>query len=81
MLRFKGGDVIVALGPEIGDHLLLHADVLKAASPFFEASMKACWDQNAEPKTVTSPTSGEEVKIYKYSLVNAGGLVTLHLKV
>ena len=81
LLLLEGGDVILALGSDVNKHLLLHSNVLRSASPFFEASMKAFWNQVAELPEVTNPATGEKVKIFKYSLVRHDRVISLQKKV
>lgn len=81
MLRFEGGDTSIALGHDVDDHLLLHSEVLKAASPFFEAGMKACWNQEEEPKKISCPDGGEEVQIFRYALAVAKKVASLQVTV
>jgi len=78
LLRFEGGDVLVALGPHAHDHLILHSSVLKAASPVFEAGLRGDWDTS---KMVSKPDAQQSVEVVRYSLVLHDGIFALQVKV
>lgn len=81
MLRLKDGDVIIALGPDEEDHLLLHSNILKAASPFFEANMKTCWSSDKLPAKIVDSSTGKETEVFRYRLEVSNRTATLQLKV
>ena len=72
---------MIALGPDQVDHLMLHSNVLKAASPFFDVGLNAQWTKGVGDKTVSDPTTGKEVHLFNYQLLFHDGIFSLHVKV
>lgn len=71
--------MIIALGPEVDDHLLLHASVLTAASSFFEAGLKASWTEGLG-RAVTDVSTGQNVEVMIYYLYEHDGIYSLGTK-
>lgn len=66
-LQLEGGNVIIKLGDGARDTLLLHSDVLAAASEHFAARLNSShWEPT---HVVEDPKAGEEVRVFEYHLV------------
>ena len=66
-LRLEGGNIIVKLGDGPQDTLILHGDVLAAASEHFAARLNSShWEPT---RVVKHPKTGEDVRVFEYHLV------------
>lgn len=66
-LQLEGGNVIIKLGDGPHDTLIVHSDVLAAASEHFAARLKSThWEAT---RVVRDPKTGEGLKVFEYHLV------------
>lgn len=66
-LQFEDGNVVIRLGEDRSDILVLHEEVLSAASDRFGTRFSSShWTPARE---VTHPSTGEKARIFEYQLL------------
>lgn len=61
-MQFNDGDLIIKLGLNPEEWLVVHSAILREASPYFQASFSEQWEQgDSKPEMVFNPTIGKDV--------------------
>lgn len=80
-LRFEDGDLVIKLGHDSKDWLIIHSAVFAAVSPVFAASSSARWEEHAKIDKIIHPGTKKEVAVRTLALAYVDGTYVLEGKV